>query len=201
MLVNMARAISRVEQGEETAKRLVEVALSLFGQRGYADVSAEEIVQRAGLTRGALYHHFDGKRGLFEAVLVDCERRIVRQIQGAAGQREAPKDQLLAGSLAFLDACADPELQRIVIQEAPAVLGWSEWRRIDEAHGFALLQGAIERLEVEGVLNEYSSDALAYLLSGAMNELAMWIAQSSKPRTSLTKAKKTLTALLNRIES
>lgn len=195
----MARAHTLVERGEETVGRLIEIAYSQFKERGYHGVAAEAIVEQAGVTRGALYHHFDGKQGLFEAVFIECERRIAEQIADAARRHNAPHEQLVAGSLAFLDACADPGLRRIVIEDAPAVLGWSVWRRIDADHGFALLKHVLQRLEADGSLSGYSSDALAYLLSGAMNELAMWVAQSETPRATLRAAKKTLKALLQRM--
>ena len=195
----MARANSLVERGEETVARLIETAHSQFKEWGYNAVAAEAIVEQAGVTRGALYHHFNGKQGLFEAVFVECECRIAEKITEAAKRYADPHKQLLAGSLAFLDACADPGLRRIVIEDAPAVLGWSAWRRIDAEHGFALLRNAIQRLEADGRLGGYSVDALAYLLSGAMNELAMWVAESQSPRAALRAAKKTLEVLLRRI--
>ncbi len=198
MFVNMARANSRVEQGEETVARLIEVAFSLFSEHGYHAVAAETVVERAGVTRGALYHHFDGKQGLFEAVFIECEKRIAARIEQAARRKREPVAQLIAGSLAFLEACADAGLRRVVIEDGPAVLGWPAWRRIDAEHGFALLRGAILRLEADRRLRGYSSEALAYLLSGAMNELAMWVAESPRPPAALAAAKKTLNALLRR---
>lgn len=199
MFVNMARAYSKVEQGAETARHLIHVGHRLFSEFGYHGVAAETIVAAAGLSRGALYHHFDGKQGLFEAVFIDCERQIVERVVKAASGKEASRDQLVAGSLAFLSACADPDLRRVVIEDAPAVLGWPKWRQIDADHGLSLLRNAIEGLEAEGQLAGYSVEALVYLLSGAMNELAMWVAKSDKPRAALKSAELTLTALLQEI--
>ena len=105
-------------------------------------------------------------------------------------------DQLIAGSLAFLDACADPDLRRIVIEEAPGVLGWSLWREIDGEHGLALLRQSIEELRRAGKLKGYSVDALAYLLSGAMNELAMWVSESDHSPARLKAAKRNIKALI-----
>ncbi len=199
MFVNMARAQKLVERGEATMTLLAATALALFSERGYRDVAAEDIVAKAGVTRGALYHHFDGKRGLFEAVFVDCERQIAERISRAAGRHENATDQLVAGSLAFLDACADVSLRRIVIDDAPSVLGWSIWRRIDGEHGFALLINCIDQLARERKLSGYTPEALAYLLSGAMNELALWVADSMTPRATLKVAKSNLETLLRRI--
>ena len=196
MFVKMARAHSKVEQGEETAKILISIGYRLFSERGYHAVAAATIVSMAGLTRGALYHHFDGKRGLFEAVFRDCERKIATRIENAADLEQTAHRRLVAGSLAFLEACADPALKRIVVEDAPTVLGWSKWRQIDADHGLALLRRGIEALKRDGSLNGYDSEALVYLLSGAMNELAMWVAESEHADSNLRAAKQTLTALI-----
>lgn len=195
----MARAHQKVEQGRETLDRLVEIGRTLFSRDGFNGVSAERLVKQAGLTRGALYHHFGGKPGLFEAVFVACEKEIAQRIIAASQTRHDPVEQLTAGSLAFLEACADPVLRRIVVDEAPAVLGWTRWREIDAAHGMALLRGAIQRIDDDGRLPGYSVEALTYLLSGGMNELAMWVADSSNPDSDLQTAKETLAELIHRI--
>lgn len=192
----MARAHSKVRKGEETAGTLVDIGMRLFSTHGFHGVSAEQIVESAGLSRGALYHHFGGKLGLFEAVFVECEREIASRIEAAARRKQVSVDQLVAGSIAFLDACADSALRRIVIDDAPGVLGWSKWREIDAAHGLALLRGAVERLRHEGKIEPYSVDALTYLLSGAMNELAMWVAESTAPQTDLRAAKRSIEATI-----
>ena len=201
MFVNMARAQSKVEQGEVTTRNLILVAGQLFSERGYHGVAAEAIVEAAGVSRGALYHHFGGKRGLFEAVFVDCERRIAARIRTAASKEPTPRGQLLAGSLAFLDACADPDLRRIVIEDAPVVLGWPRWRQIDSGHGLALLRNAIERLQEEGEITGHAAEAIVYALSGAMNELAMWVAASGRTRAALKEAKQILIELVQNVGS
>ena len=196
MFVNMARAHSKVEQGQETVERLIRIGLELFSEHGFNAVSAERIVAEAGLTRGALYHHFGGKLGLFEAVFIECEKDIASRIEVAASKHETPAEQLIAGSLAFLDACADPALRQIVVVDAPSVLGWSKWREIDAAHGLALLTQSVQQLSDQGKLDAYRVDTLAYLLSGAMNELAMWVAESPKPEKDLNAAKRNLRAVM-----
>ena len=196
MFVNMARAHSKIEQGQETIERLIRIGLELFSEHGFNAVAAERIVAEAGLTRGALYHHFGGKLGLFEAVFIECEKDIASRIEVAASKHDTPAEQLIAGSLAFLDACADPALRRIVVVDAPSVLGWSKWREIDAAHGLALLTQSVQQLSDQGKLGAYRVDTLAYLLSGAMNELAMWVAESANPETDLSAAKRNLRAVI-----
>ncbi len=199
MLVNMARAHSKVEKGEKTAKVLVRVSRPMFSKHGFSSVSAESIVEAAGLTRGALYHHFNGKLGLFEAVFIDCEREIATRIEMAAQLHRSSIGQLIAGSHAFLDACIDPKLRRIVIEDAPSVLGWPRWREIDAIHGLALLRNSVERIHQEQKLHLYDVEALVYLLSGAMNELAMWVTKSANSRKQLTSAKKNLELVIRSI--
>src|SRR5260370_7590812 len=116
-------------RSEATRQALVRAARSLFGARGYADVGTEEMVRTAGVTRGALYHQFRDKAGLFAAVAEEVEAEITGRIAaGAAGESSEPTDVLRAGARLFLEACAEPEVERIILLDAPAVLGWEAWR-------------------------------------------------------------------------
>src|SRR5437763_8493794 len=101
------------EQSEATRAALIGVARALFADRGYAGVGTEEIVRAAGVTRGALYHHFDGKEDLFRAVYEDLERELVERIAAGAMSAADPLEALAGGAEAFLDACEDPAVQRI----------------------------------------------------------------------------------------
>src|SRR2546421_10255411 len=113
------------ERSAATREALIAAARELFAERGYAAVGTEEIVRAAGVTRGALYHHFAGKRELFEAVHEDDERQLVERIAASAISTSAdPLQALHAGAQAFLDACEDPAVQRIALVDAPSVLGW-----------------------------------------------------------------------------
>ncbi len=137
------RPRTKAAQREATTAALITTARELFAERGYADVGTEEIVQRAGLTRGALYHHFrGGKEELFRAVLVQISAEVVRQVAEVAAGTDDPWEVLLAGSEAFLDACANPEVQRIMLIDGPSVLGWDVWRAIDTDYGLGLLDAA-----------------------------------------------------------
>src|SRR2546423_14950594 len=118
----------RVEQGMATGAHLVGTARELFAARGYADVATEEIVRAAGVTRGALYHHFRGKEDLFRAVFEEVERDLTERIAQVAFAEQDPWKLIRAGAAAFLDACLEPEAQRIALMDAPSVLGWEEWR-------------------------------------------------------------------------
>lgn len=187
---------ARVEQGIETVGKILSVAGELFAQKGYAATSMEEVVARAGVTRGALYHHFSGKKGLFLAVFERAQQRISRGINEAAQQASTPWDQLRDGSKAFLGAVMNPSLQRIVLIDGPSVLGWQEWRRLDEQYGLNDLREGLDALQKLGILKPLPVEALARLLSGAMNDAALWIVHQEDRYEALRQALESLDALL-----
>src|SRR3954467_10514192 len=122
---------SKAEQAEATRARLLRVSRDLLARRGYAGVATEEIVRRAKVTRGALYHHFRDKKDLFRAVHEQLERELVESIgQQIAGIQDA-RELIDTGIRSFLDACTDPALAQISLIDAPSVLGWAEWREVD----------------------------------------------------------------------
>src|SRR5947199_1132948 len=133
---------TKAAQREATTAALISAARELFAQRGYAGVATEEIVQRAGVTRGALYHHFrGGKEDLFRAVLIQISAETVQRIAAVATATKDPWEALVLGCEAFLDACASPDVQRIVLINAPSVLGWDVRRAIDADYGLGLVEG------------------------------------------------------------
>jgi AcrR family transcriptional regulator len=165
-------------RSEATRKALVDVGRKLFAKRGYADVGTEEIVRRAGVTRGALYHHFSGKEDLFRAVAEQVEEEMTRKSAEAALAHEDPWEQQRAGWEAFLDACLDPAVQRIILLDAPSVLGPKEWREIASRYGLALVQFGIQSLIDAGLIAKQPVDPLAHLVIGALSEAAVVIAQA-----------------------
>jgi AcrR family transcriptional regulator len=184
-LVAVSKVIpaGRRTQGERTAQTrgaLLTVARRLFGAEGFAEVGAERIAREAGMTRGALYHQFADKTDLFAAVLDQVEAEIARRVAGAVAGFD-PADttgMLLAGAGAWLDASAEPDLQRIVLLDGPSVLGWDRWREICLRHTVgliaALLQDGIDR----GSLAPQPVVALTHVLVGAVDEAALYIAQA-----------------------
>ena len=167
------------EQSEATRATLVAVARVLFAKRGYAEVGTEQIVRAAGVTRGALYHHFAVKRELFQAVYEDVERRLVERIAESAVQSAAdPLQALHAGAQAFLDACEDPAVQRIALLDAPSVLGWEEWREIGMRYGLGLVEGTVQAAIDAGLIEPQPARPLAHLLLGAIDEGAMLVARA-----------------------
>lgn len=185
-----------------TKARLLASARLLFTDRGFGVVTAEDLVQHAGLTRGALYHHFGGKgvlggkKGLFAALYEEVQREVAAKIREAAENCADSWSALRAGCHAFLDACVDPTVRRVVLLDAPAVLGWEHWREVDAQHGLGLLKEGLREAMEEGAIRARPVDPLAHLLLGAMNEAAMWIARSGEPETALRQAGESLDELL-----
>jgi AcrR family transcriptional regulator len=168
----------KAEQALATRAALIGAATSLFAERGFAGVSAEEIVAAAGVTRGALYHHFDGKQGLFEAVYEDVERRLVEELAQAAMSGRDPLAALHAGAQAFLDACERPEVRRITLIDAPSVLGWQRWREIGVRYGLGVIEATLQAAMDAGLIARQPTRVLAHLLLGAVDEAAMLVAQA-----------------------
>jgi AcrR family transcriptional regulator len=171
--------MSREERAAATRERLVAAAHELFAERGYGDVGTEEVVRRAEVTRGALYHHFRDKRDLFRAVHEEIEAQLVERIAGQIAGIEDPEQLMRVGIRGFLDAVAEPAVMRIALTDAPAVLGWAEWREIDAKYGLGLVTGALELWMETGYLPRQPVEPLAHLLLGAMGEAAMLIANGS----------------------
>jgi AcrR family transcriptional regulator len=181
---------SQAERAASTRASLIAAATRLFTERGYDAVGTEEIVRAAGVTRGALYHHFGGKAELLEAVYERLEaestERVARVVLGS--DLESPLEAMRAGIEAFLDECAKPELQRIALHDAPAVLGWDRWREIAAANGLGLIEASLSAAIEAGEIRELPVTPTAHLLLGALDEAAMLVARSEDPasRTEVT---------------
>jgi AcrR family transcriptional regulator len=194
------KAMSRkAEQTEATRSALVAAARELFAERGYADVGTEEIVQRARVTRGALYHHFRDKKDLFRAVHEQLEGeladRIARQV--ADGPADDPVALLRMGVRGFLDHCMDPALARIALIDAPSVLGWQEWRSVDEKYGLGLVMAGLQGAMAGGAIREQPVKPLAHLILGALGEAGMLIANADDAKTARDAVEPPLLALLD----
>ena len=172
---------TKAGQSEATRAALVEAARPLFAERGYAAVATEEIVRAAGVTRGALYHHFAGKEDLFAAVYEQVEAELVAEIGQVATVAADPLDALHRGAARFLEACRRPEVQRITLIDAPSVLGWERWREIGVRYGFGLIEEVLKQGMEQGVIERQPVRPLTHLLLGAMDEAAMLVARSDDP--------------------
>lgn len=197
-------SLSKKAQSAATIKRLLTVAMREFSQKGYAGASTEAIVKEARVTRGALYHHFKGKKDLFYAVFKEAQLQIGNRIEADADAADDLWDGLISGCNAFLKACSDPALQQVVVIDAPSVLDWNTYRSVDEnlpGSGLSLLKDCLRDLVDQDMIKPVSVDALAHLLSGAMDEAAVWIAQSRNPSIALPQAQQTLRRLLEGLKT
>lgn len=191
---------TKAQQRQETMRALAAAGRSLFASDGYAAVSLAALTQRAGVTKGALYHHFGSKAGLFRAVVGEVQQDVAARVAAAADAAKDPWSELTTGCAAFLTASADPEVQRIMLIDGPAVLGWSEWLAMDEAASARHLADALTTLIDTGVIAPQPVKPLVHLLSGAMNEAALWLARSSGPQD-LTDTVAALTRLLESLRT
>jgi len=187
----------KVRQPEATRAALVASARALFAERGYAAVGTEEIVARAGVTRGALYHHFGDKKDLMRAVLHDLARELAEASATAALKETDQWRQILAAVDAFLDACTDPAVQRIMMTDAPSVLGWDEWREIDTQYGLGLVKASLDNAMETGLIARQPVDPLAHLLVGALDEAAMYISRAPDAKVARHEMGESIERMLN----
>jgi AcrR family transcriptional regulator len=189
---------TQAERSEATRDALIEAARVLFAERGYAAVGTEEIVRAAGVSRGALYHHFDGKRDLFEAVYERIEVELAQRIAGGALNAGAasPLEAMRAGAEMFLRAATEPEAQRIVLLDGPSVLGWDRWREIATEHGLGLIEATLQAAIEAGAIAEQPVRPLAHVLMGALDEAAMLVARADDPELMRAEVGRTLDFLL-----
>jgi AcrR family transcriptional regulator len=188
--------MSREEQAAATRAELLRAARELFAARGYGEVGTEEIVRRAQVTRGALYHHFADKRDLFRAVHEQVADDMLATIAARLAGVEGPWEALTTGIDAFLDACTDPAVIRISHLDAPAVLGWAEWREIDAQRWLGLVSAGLQEGMDAGVLRPQEVRPLAHMLLGAMVEASMLIAGAPDPAAARREVEPPLLALL-----
>lgn len=171
---------TQAERRAATRAALIGAARPLFASRGYAAVGTEEIVRAAGVTRGALYHHFAGKQGLFREVFEVVEQELLAAI-GAAIEVAAPTSPLGAlavGSDVILAGASDPGVAQIALIDAPAVLGWELWREIGVSYGLGLTEGVLTAAIEAGQLAPQPTRPLAHVLLGALDEAALYVARA-----------------------
>lgn len=181
---------TQADRSAATREALIRAARPLFASDGFAEVGTEAIVRAAGVTRGALYHQFADKADLFAAVFEAVEAEVTGRIDAAVGDaaESDPIALMRLGARAWLDTFAEPEVHRIVLVEAPAVLGWERWREIALRHGMGLVQGLLEYAISAGRLPEQPVAPLAHVLIGALDEAALYIARADDATRARTEA-------------
>jgi AcrR family transcriptional regulator len=187
---------TKVEQRERTRALILDLATQAFADRGYADVALEELVAEAGLTRGALYHHFGSKRALFRAVLEAAQTHVARAVETATSGDRDPLEGFLDGCRAFLEASLAPGVRRILLVDGPAVLGWDDWRSGDLETSVGLLDDGIAELAAAGVIAPTRLHTVATMISGALNEIAVATAAAADAPGEIDAAVQTLARML-----
>lgn len=168
----------RADRGQVTRQHLIEVATELFADRGYEGTSIEAILERAGVSRGSLYHHFAGKDRLFEAVVETVHAQVGEATLAAATASGATEAHALlkAAELAWIRLAGDPVVRRILLIDAPTVLGWRRWRDIEEQYGLGMLKAVLQEAADAGRVPGHLVEPFAHILLAAGNEMALVIA-------------------------
>jgi len=190
----------RAAQAEATRASLVDAARRLFVEKGYHQTGTEEVVAVAGVgTRGALYHHFADKQALFEAAFIAVEQDLVMEAaKNLADPADGALNQLRQGLIGFLDASLTPHVQRILLIDGPAVLGWVKWRDLESLYGLGAIRAMLERAVEEGDLAAGQPvDALAHVLLAAADETALFIANAPDQHAARDQGVRALNAVLD----
>ena len=185
------------EQSQVTADTIIARARELFSSREYSSVSLEQIATAAGVTRGALYHHFSSREGLFSAVHDQVQASIADAISAATESIDDPVEGLHVGSRVFIEASVASDARQVLLLDAPSVLGWDHWRETDAVNSGRQLLSVLVELHTLGRLRSDDPEVTSALLSGGMNELALWVAHADDVTTALPRA---LIALRNLID-
>jgi AcrR family transcriptional regulator len=190
-----------VQRGQATRDHLILVATRLFAAHGYEGTAIETVLQESGASRGSLYHHFSSKETLFDAVLEDIEARVGRETLAAAKATGGtdPVEALRAGCVKWVRLASDPVVQRVLLLDAPSVLGWQRWRDMDEQHALGMIRGALQYIAQQGRLQPQLVDMFAHVLFASMNELALVIARAKDPASTSTSAEMAIDELISRL--
>jgi AcrR family transcriptional regulator len=171
---------TQAERAAETREALIAAARPLFAARGFAEVALEAIVRAAGVTRGALYHHFADKTELFAAVFEQVEGEVATRMGEAiaASNQTDPIEVMRLGADFWLDACSDPEVQRIVLVDAPAVLGWTRWTEIGDRYNTGMVRALLTNAVETGRIPPQPIEATVLTILGAMREATLYVARA-----------------------
>ena len=195
----MDRPNKNVARGEATRGQLIAIARRMFADRGYEDTSIEAVLREAGVSRGSLYHHFASKEALFEAVAEDVETSVGEQTLAAAGGSDGPVAALRAGFLAWIRLAGDPVVRRILLIDAPSVLGWERWRAMEEQHALGLIRAVLQVIAEEGKLRQELVGTLAHVLLASVNEVALLVARSEDQEAAMHAGTDAIDELLRRL--
>jgi AcrR family transcriptional regulator len=189
----------RLDYSESTRDALVDSAVELFTKRGYAATSLDEVARRARVTKGALYHHFSGKQALFEAAFGVVETTVKAQLAEILTGPGSAWERASSGLRQYIKICLDPSYQRIVIHEAPVVMGWERWREAEDHFSFGLVRASIQACVDSGEIEELPVEVTARLLFGALSSAATMIASAEDPKKTGAEVTATIIRMLERL--
>ena len=194
---------TQAERRATTRRAFLDAARELFAEKGYGGVTIGEIVVRTGMTKGALYHHFEDKRSLFRAVVEEIEEDLDEEVLGAARKsRDEDRDPFgafMAGIYAYLGACLRQDVRQILLLDGPSVLGWAEWHGIDAEYAIAQIEGGLKVLMDLEVMERQPIRPLAHLIHGAAMEATLFIATADDPERAREEMGNALRRLLERL--
>jgi len=189
----------KIERGLATRQLLIDTATTLFTDLGYEATSIEAVLRQSGVSRGALYHHFETKEALFEAVLEAVERDLAQTTLSASSGIGDPIEALRIGSDAFLNLAQTPRVRQIVLVDAPAVVGWQKWREIDARYGFGQIKAALAAAAARGQMRKDLVDVFAHILLAALFEVALMVVRANDPPTALRTGQAALSEFIHRL--
>ncbi|HEY1821456.1 MAG TPA: TetR/AcrR family transcriptional regulator [Trebonia sp.] len=199
MTEQQAAAGKRAAQGRATRGQLIEVATRLFAENGYEGTSIEAVLTAAGVSRGALYHHFVGKEALFEAVVSAITDRVTVELTEVISGCTDPVDAMRTGALAWIGLAADPVIQRVVLVDAPSVLGWERWRTMDNGQMLGAMKAMLQAVSDSGRLPSDLVDPFAHMILAALDEFALVVARAPDSKTAVAKGRRAVEELLDRL--
>lgn len=189
------------EDANETLLKLVRIARKHFAEHGFSHAALESIAAEAEVTRGALYHHFGNKNGLFLSVLESVQQEVGERVEKEASRSDDLREQLLLGCRAFLAAAVEPANKRIMLIDGPSVLGWDTWRRLDEKNSMSHLREQLTLMQEQGMLGKVSVEALATFISGGLNESALRMAELTDTAAAMEETMRLLTLFVSELDA
>lgn len=185
MKVNPPARRTQAERTRATRTQLLSAARKLFADKGFSEVSTQQIVAEAGVTRGALYHQFADKADLFAAVYEQVEEELAADVVTAIAAEDpaGTLEAMQTGARLFLDHCSAPGVAQIVLIDAPSVLGWERWREVGIRYGLGVIEGMLTEAVAEGVIPAQPLRATAHVLLSSLDEAALYISRAADPDT------------------
>jgi AcrR family transcriptional regulator len=199
MTEQQAASGKRAAQGRATRGQLIEVATRLFAEHGYEGTSIEAVLSAAGVSRGALYHHFAGKEALFEAVVSAVSEQVTVELTEAVQGCADPLDAMRTAAIAWIGLAADPVIQRVVLVDAPSVLGWDRWRAMDDGRTLGTMRAMLQAISDSGRLPAELVGPFSHMILAALDEIVLVIARAPDSMAAVAEGRMAVQALLDRL--